>query len=212
MKLEFKTIFYDKIKSYILTAVFGIIAGLLVAFFSTFPEDDLWAFSYFSSETFGFWMFTTSFIVLFSEKRKTALINSTIYVGLMFALTAISKMITDYQIQFSQGSLEDFFFINNYNSFSDYIFKSSFYVILYSIPSAIVCGVLGAILWNGRKNTKFGKLLLVAPAIYILFEAVFMYYKLFTMHTMLFMAIINTVCLLLYILIFSKYFLIKKAS
>lgn len=212
MKLEFQTIFYDKIKSYILTAVFGIIAGLLVAFFSTFPKDDLWAFSYFSSETFGFWMFTTSIIVLFSEKTKNAFLNSTIYVGLMFAITAICKTITDYQIQLNQGTLEDYFFINNYNSFSEYIFKSIFNVILYSITSAIVCGVLGLILWNGRRNTKFSKLLLIAPAIYILFETVFMYYKLFTAHTMLFMSIIDTVCLILYIFIFSKYLFFKKAS
>ena len=75
-----KVIFKDNIKSYLLIFLLSIIAGLSVVFFCEFPNNDLWAFSYWSSDTFGFWMFSTSLIVLLSEKRKTATINSTIYI------------------------------------------------------------------------------------------------------------------------------------
>ena len=86
-----KVIFKDNIKSYLLIFLLSIIAGLSVVFFCEFPNNDLWAFSYWSSETFGFWMFSTSLIVLLSEKRKTATTNSTIYIFVMFLITTIYK-------------------------------------------------------------------------------------------------------------------------
>ena len=63
-----KAVFHNKIGSYLLIALFGIIGGALVGFFEQYPHDDLWAFALFVSMTLGFWMCTTSLLVLFSEK------------------------------------------------------------------------------------------------------------------------------------------------
>lgn len=86
-----KIIFRDNIKSYLMLFLLSIMAGLSVVLFCEFPDNELWAFSYWSSKTFGFWMFSTSLIVLLSEKRKTATINSTIYIFVMFLITTIYK-------------------------------------------------------------------------------------------------------------------------
>lgn len=48
------------------------------------------------------------------------------------------------------------------------------------------------------------------PAVYILVETVFIYVVLFSQKTMLFMAIVDTVCLAAYLLIFGKYIIKKK--
>ncbi len=69
---------------YLLTAVFGILGGLLVAFFSEFPSDGLWAAAYWSTSVYGFWIFTTSLLVLWSEKRHVACIGSGLYIFFMF--------------------------------------------------------------------------------------------------------------------------------
>ena len=49
-----KAVFHNKIGSYLLIALFGIIGGALVGFFEQYPHDDLWAFALFGSNTLGF--------------------------------------------------------------------------------------------------------------------------------------------------------------
>lgn len=51
-----KIIFRDNIKSYLMLFLLSIMAGLSVVLFCEFPDNELWAFSYWSSKTFGFWM------------------------------------------------------------------------------------------------------------------------------------------------------------
>ena len=79
--------FYKSIKDFIIVAALGIAAGLLVALFLWLPDNELWDFSYFSSDTYGFWLFTTAIIVLFSEKRFVAAINAGLYVFFLFLIT-----------------------------------------------------------------------------------------------------------------------------
>lgn len=84
-----KVVFKDNIKSYLLVILLSILAGLSVVLCLTLPNNNLWSFSYWSSSTYGFWMFTTSLIVLLSEKRKTAIINASIYVFMIFPLIVL---------------------------------------------------------------------------------------------------------------------------
>ena len=152
----------------------SIIAGLSVVFFCEFPNNDLWAFSYWSSETFGFWMFSTSLIVLLSEKRKTATINSTIYIFVMFLITTIYKSFRLY--------------LNGYtpfNSLIDLSLNSMYGWLLYSVPPAIICGILGAILWSGRKNNIYSKILCILPVVFIFVESIILFCCLFINHTKL---------------------------
>lgn len=59
-----KSLFKDNIKSYLLIVVCGVLAGFAVVLLCELPNNDLWDFYYWSSNTFGFWMWSTSLIVL----------------------------------------------------------------------------------------------------------------------------------------------------
>ena len=182
-----KVVFKDNIKSYLLIFLLSIIAGLSVVFFCEFPNNDLWAFSYWSSETFGFWMFSTSLIVLLSEKRKSATINSTIYIFIMFLITTIYKSFRAY-----------WNFYTPYNSLIDLSMHSISGWLLYSIPPALICGILGSILWSGRKNNTWSKILCVLPSIFILGETLLLFHNVFVNHTKLFSAITDLIWFILY--------------
>ena len=71
-----RTLLQGRPLHYLLTAVFGILGGLLVVFIFEFPSDGLWAAAYWSTSVYGFWIFTTSLLVLWSEKRHVACIGS----------------------------------------------------------------------------------------------------------------------------------------
>ena len=92
-----KVFFRDKLKSYCLVIALGILAGLSVVLFIELPDNSLWSFYYWSSSTFGFWMFSTSLIVLFSENRKCAAFNAGIYIFLMFFITPAHQSLQIYQ-------------------------------------------------------------------------------------------------------------------
>ncbi len=51
-----------------------------MSLFLWLPDNSLWDYSYFSSDTSGFWIFTTIFVVLFSAKWHIAAINAELYV------------------------------------------------------------------------------------------------------------------------------------
>ena len=74
---------------YLLTAAAGIFGGILVAFIFDFPSDGLWAPAYWSTSVYGFWIFTTSLLVLWSEKRYVACIGSGLYIFFMFLVTTV---------------------------------------------------------------------------------------------------------------------------
>ncbi len=194
-----KIIFKDNIKSYFLIFVLSIVAGLSVVFFCEFPNNDLWAFSYWSSETFGFWMFSTSLIVLLSEKRKTATINSTLYIFVMFLITTIYKSFRLY--------------LNGYtpfNSLIDLSLNSIYGWLLYSVPPAVICGILGAILWSGRKNNIYSKILCILPVVFILLESIILFYSVFINHTKLFSAITDLTWIILYVIFLKKLVFVKE--
>lgn len=188
--LKIKTFLKNNAKSYLLVCAFGMLAGVLVMLFSNMPSNTLWSLSSFSSATIGFWMCTTSIIALVSDKPLVAGINASLYVGIMFAITGIFKKVREIN---SEYCLE----IN--------VVSSTIDVIFYSIFPAVICGVFGVILWNGRREKWFGKVLLVLPLIFISAEAVIMYARVFTEGRMLFQALLDTGCA-------TGYFLFIKSS
>ncbi len=183
-----KTIFRDEIMSYMIVLILGILAGISVVFFSGLSGEGLWAFSYWSSETFGFWMFSTSIIVLTSNKRKTAIINAIIYIFIMFFITGIYKSVRD----FSDG-------ISPYASMRIMIEENVIDWIIYGIEGASICGVLAAILWCGKKYTSiWEKILCILPLLFIMIEGVFLFVIVFRERTKLFSAIVDVICFSLY--------------
>ncbi|MDO4419255.1 MAG: hypothetical protein Q4B92_02725 [Ruminococcus sp.] len=207
-----KIIFKNNFKSYLAVVFLGIFGGLLVAFFSGLPASDLWAFSYFSSNTFGFWMFSVSTIVLLSEKKLTAFLNSGIYVFLMFFVTGVYKYVRNYMVNsLSFESQAEHLAMYGYTNIGQWILQCVFDAFLYGIEPALVCAVLAFVLHFGRKPNVLGKILMILPAVYLLVETVIMYVLLFSKGTMLFMAIVDTLCLAAYLMIFGKYIINKKA-
>ena len=184
-----RILFQNKISSYLIVSFFGVASGLAVAFFSQFPADDLWSFAFFSSVSFGFWMFTCSLIALFSEKNYVAGINVGIYVYLMFYITGIFKRLTVVQ--------------KGYNDIS-YFYCGFGEELLYGLIPAAVCFVLAFVLWYGRKAKTVFVILRFAPALCIFAEAVSVWVVVATRAQNLFMALIDTVCTIVYLLIILK--------
>ena len=180
-----KVVFKDNIKSYSLVFLLSVLAGLFVVICLMLPNNNLWSFSYWSSSTYGFWMFTTSLIVLLSEKRKTAIINTSMYVFMIFLITTIYQSIKMY-----------FNLYTPFDSLMEIPINSITGWLLYSIIPAVICGVLGAILYSGRKD----KILCVMPAIFILIETIILFISVFTKQMKLFSAITDLISLILYII------------
>ena len=65
--MKLRTLFRNRIQSDLFISFWGLLAGGCVVVFSLFPFNTLWSFSSFSWATIGFWMCTTSLIVLRSE-------------------------------------------------------------------------------------------------------------------------------------------------
>ena len=143
-------------------------------------------------------MFSTSLIVLLSEKRKTAIINSIIYIFVMFLITTIYKSLRLYWNGYTP-----------FNSIIDLSLNSIYGWLLYSLVPAIMCGILGAILWSGRKNNTYSKILCVLPVLFILIETIILFYSVLMNHTKLFSAITDFICIILYI-IFLKNKVFKR--
>ena len=186
-----KVLFHNRIRSFLLIVFFGIIGGALVGFFEQYPHDDLWAFALFGSMTIGFWMCTTSLIVLFSEKFYTAGINAFLYVAFMFYVTGIFKRLA----MVSKGFQDWTGFWHGFVDLGEYAYAALW---------GSVCFALGMVLWFGRKKKVIFVILRFLPAVFILGEAIGLWCRVISQGTGLFMAIIDTVCCILYLIIILK--------
>lgn len=188
--------FYKSIKDFIIVAALGIAAGLLVALFLWLPDNELWDFSYFSSDTYGFWLFTTAIIVLFSEKRYVAAINAGLYVFFLFLITtAFQSLNMFYNAEYIP-----------FDTIGEMIVGSIGGWLWYSIVPAIMCMVLAAVLWSARKKTIWGKLLLFAPLGFLVVETILLYISVFVYYTRLFSALINLGCIGAYCVIIRGFY------
>lgn len=135
-----RTLLQGRPLHYLLTAVFGILGGLLVVFIFEFPSDGLWAAAYWSTSVYGFWIFTTSLLVLWSEKRHVACIGSGLYIFFMFLVTTVYMSLR----LFYRGSTPyETLFGMALHSISGWLW--------YSIPPALLSAGFAAVLWGGRK-------------------------------------------------------------
>ena len=186
-----KMFFKHNIKSYLLCSVLGIAAGLLVAFFSRFPHDDLWAFALFSSQSFGFWICTCSLIALFADKNYSAGINVALYVYFMFYVTGIFKRLA---------------VANKGYSTMSYFYNGLWQGLAYGLLPAAVCFVLAFALWYGRGNKPFLIALRFLPFVFIAAEAILNTVHIISVGQGLFMTVIDIFCA------FAFLFAVIKAS
>ena len=117
----------------------------------------------------------------------------------MFLITTIYK---SFRLYFNEYT--------PFNSLIDLSLNSLYGWFLYSIFPAIVCGILGAILWSGTKNNIYGKILCALPVVFIFFETMLLFYSVFINHTKLFSAITDLICFILCIIFLKKEVFIKR--
>lgn len=163
---------------YLLTAVFGILGGLLVVFIFEFPSDGLWAAAYWSTSVYGFWIFTTSLLVLWSEKRHVACIGSGLYILFMFLVTTVYMSL---RLFYRGGTPYETLFDMALHSLPGWLW--------YSIPPALFGAGLAAVLWGGRKAGTVGTVLRWLPFVFLCLETGWLFFYVFTQNTWLFPAL-----------------------
>ena len=186
---------------FLLTAAAGIIGGLLVAFFFEFPSDGLWAAAYWSSSVYGFWIFTTSLLVLWSEKRHVACIGSGLYIFFMFLVTTVYMSLR----LFYRGSTPyETLFGMALHSISGWLW--------YSIPPALLSAGFAAVLWGGRKAGTVGTVLRCLPFVFLCLETGCLFCYVFTQSTRLFPALTDLLCTAGYFVLILLPILMKRGD
>lgn len=184
---------------FLLTAAAGIIGGLLVAFFFEFPSDGLWAVAYWSSSVYGFWIFTTSLIVLWSSKRYVACIGSGLYIFFMFLVTTVYMSL---RLFYRGGTPYETLFDMALHSLPGWLW--------YSIPPALFGAGLAAVLWGGRKAGTVGAVLRWMPLAFLCLETGWLFFYVFTQSTRLFPALTDLLCTAGYFVLILLPILMKK--
>ena len=89
--------FKDTRESYIIVSVLGLTIGIITELVNLLPNDGLWGLSSIAG-SYGFWIFTTTFIIYFSCSNKNAMFNTFLYLANMcigfYALQAIVVLLT----------------------------------------------------------------------------------------------------------------------
>ena len=186
---------------FLLTAAAGIIGGLLVAFFFEFPSDGLWAAAYWSSSVYGFWIFTTSLLVLWSEKRHVACIGSGLYIFFMFLVTTVYMSL---RIFYRGGTPYETLFGMALHSISGWLW--------YSIPPALLSAGFAAVLWGGRKAGTVGTVLRCLPFVFLCLETGWLFFHVFTQNTWLFPALTDLLCTAGYFVLILLPILMKRGD
>lgn len=168
---------------FLLTTAAGIIGGLLVAFFFEFPSDGLWAAAYWSTSVCGFWIFTISLLVLWSEKRHVACIGSGLYILFMFLVTTVYMSL---RLFYRGGTPYETLFDMALHSLPGWLW--------YSISPALFGAGLAAVLWGGRKAGTVGTVLRCLPFVFLCLETGWLFFYIFTQSTRLFPALTGLLC------------------
>ena len=186
---------------FLLTAVDGILGGLLVAFIFEFPSDGLWAVAYWSSSVYGFWIFTISLFVQWSEKRHVACIGSGLYIFFMFLVTTAYMSL---RLFYRGGTPYETLFGMALHSISGWLW--------YSIPPALLSAGLAAVLWGGRKAGTVGTVLRWLPFVFLCLETGWLFFYVFTQNTRLFPALTDLLCTAGYFVLILLPILMKRGD
>lgn len=195
-----KILFKDKWKSYLLILFFGILMGVMSGLTARLSDDGLWAFGNIGTGTLGIWMFILSIIVLGSENRKTAVINTIIFIYSLFFVTAIFRLSDSYLISYAtrEAPCTLFEYLTNWDAINWYFGYASEIETLLAV-------IVSPILYFGRKNNWFGKIMRILPLCYLLLEFVSYFCRVILEHNQLFTTIVN------FVLIIAYFFFIKDS-
>lgn len=172
-----------------------------MAFFSEFPSDGLWAAAYWSTSVYGFWIFTTSLLVLWSEKRDVACIGSGLYIFFMFLVTTVYMSL---RLFYRSSTPYETLFDMALHSISGWLW--------YSIPPALLSAGLAAVLWGGRKAGTVGTVLRWLPFVFLCLETGWLFFYVFTQSTRLFPALTELLCTAGYFVLILLPILMKRGD
>ena len=176
----------DTKKSYIKVIVFGLIIGIVTELVNLLPNSDILGWSSIAG-TFGFWIFTTTFIIYLSCSNKNAMFNTFLYLASMccsfYLLQGIIKFFTP-------------------NMTVDGLIEWSH--LFFWVMIAMICGIVAYVLYYWNKNNKFSNILYALPIAGMLLDTVNNCLKFYYSHTQLLGAILDVIFLMIMFGLFMK--------
>lgn len=176
----------DTKKSYIKVIIFGLIIGIVTELVNLLPNSDILGWSSIAG-TFGFWIFTTTFIIYLSCSNKNAMFNTFLYLASMccsfYLLQGIIKFFTP-------------------NMTVDGLIEWSH--LFFWVMIAMICGIVAYVLYYWNKNNKFSNILYALPIAGMLLDTVNSCLKFYYSHTQLLGAILDVIFLMLMFGLFMK--------
>ncbi len=176
----------DTKKSYIKVIIFGLIIGIVTELVNLLPNNDVLGWNSIAG-TFGFWIFTTTFIIYMSCSNKNAMFNTFLYLANMccsfYLLQGIIKFFTP-------------------NITVDGLIEWSH--LFFWIMIAMICGIVAYVLYYWNKNTKFSNILYALPIAGMLLDTINNCLKFYYSHTQLLGAILDVIFLILMFGLFMK--------
>lgn len=176
----------DTKKSYIKVIVFGLIIGIVTELVNLLPNSDILGWSSIAG-TFGFWIFTTTFIIYLSCSNKNAMFNTFLYLASMccsfYLLQGVIKFFTP-------------------NMTVDGLIEWSH--LFFWVMIAMICGIVAYVLYYWNKNNKFSNILYALPIAGMLLDTVNNCLKFYYSHTQLLGAILDVIFLMLMFGLFMK--------
>lgn len=176
----------DNKKSYIKIIVFGLIIGAVTELVNLLPNNDMLGLSSIAG-AFGFWIFTTTFMIYLSCSNKNAMLNTFLYLASMccsfYALQGMIKFFTP-------------------NITVDGLIEWSH--LFFWIMIAIICGIVAYILYYWNKNNQFSNILYALPIAGMLIDTVNNCLKFYYSHTQLVGAILDVIFLIIMFCLFMK--------
>lgn len=179
----------DTKKSYVKVIVLGLIIGIVTELVNLLPNNDVLGWSSIAG-TFGFWIFTTTFIIYLSCSNKNAMFNTFLYLASMccsfYLLQGIIKFFTP-------------------NMIVDGLIEWSH--LFFWIMIAMICGIVAYVLYYWNKNNKFSNILYALPIAGMLLDTVNNCLKFYYSYTQLLGTILDVI---FFILMFG--FFMKKSN
>lgn len=176
----------DTKKSYIKVIIFGLIIGIVTELVNLLPNNDVLGWSSIAG-TFGFWIFTTTFIIYLSCSNKNAMFNTFLYLANMccsfYLLQGIIKFFTP-------------------NITVDGLIEWSH--LFFWVMIAMICGIVAYVLYYWNKNNKFSNILYALPIAGMLLDTVNNCLKFYYSHTQLLGAILDVIFLMIMFGLFMK--------
>ena len=173
----------DKI-SFIKVIIIGILAGSLCALLDLFPPNNIWTFSSFSG-SLGFWAISGMIILMQSENRKLAGINTFLYFAFMNASFFFVYLLLPLEFPrihtLGQACTES---------------------LIWMIPS-LICGVCALIAYEAKKDNWRGIIALSLPIGLLLCEFIEALFSVIINHKYLFQTIVDLVGIIVLFILYK---------